>query len=194
MATTMTPWGYDIDGDLQPIIDIDTFHAVTGRAFADDRRIEDAIAFASANVRGWCGWHVVGSLPCTATIDGGERIVWLPSTCVTSVERVEVLGEDVTSRCQWSRRGELRLPYSPDALQAVSVEYTAGFPKAPDDVAGVVVHRVIHMCSLPYGIVQQTIGSTSMQFDSKAADGIGLAYFTDSDKRGLSAYRLEEAR
>ena len=198
MPTSATPWGYDVtlaQGEtLPPILTLARFHEMTANAFVSDGRIQHAIDVAAARVRSYCGWHVVGSLDCVATLDGGERKVWLPSTHVTDVTSVTVCGEDVTDSCEWSRRGELRLPYSPDRLRAVVVAFESGFAEVPGELEGLLVHRVMHEVALPFGIASQTIGSTSTTFSANVADGLGTCHLTPSDKLALSAYRLEEAR
>ena len=167
---------------------------MTGRRFVSDGRIQSDIDGVTARFRMHCGWHVAPSLTCVATIDGGERTVWLPSTNVTAVESVLVCGEDVTDRCEWSRLGQLRLPFSPDVLRAVVVRFTSGHDPVPDDLEALVVHRVIHDVALPFGIQQETAGSVSVSYAQSAVAGQGIAHLTASDRSALSAYRLVEAR
>ena len=38
MAYTMTPWGYDVDGELPPLITVDEFDAMTGGKWASGAR------------------------------------------------------------------------------------------------------------------------------------------------------------
>lgn len=198
MAATATPWGYDVVLDagevIPPILTIDQFHELTGGRFVGDARIQTDIDAVTARVRTHCGWHVAGSLMCVATIDGGERTVWLPSTHVTRLVSVEVCGTDVTDRCQWSRIGQLRLPHSPDVLRAVVATFESGFAEAPEDLAALVAHRVIHDVALPFGIQQETAGSVSVSYNQNAIAGQGPTHLTASDRAALSAYRLVEAR
>lgn len=194
MAYVATAWGYDVDGDVPPILTLDGFHDLTGSKFVSDDRIQYAIDAATARFRSYCGWHVCDALDCACTLDGGERRVWLPSMHVTAIESVEVCGQDVTDSCEWSRTGELRLPWSPDRLGAVSVRFTSGYPEAPADLAALVAHRVIHDVALPFGVQQETAGSVSVSYAQGAVSGQGLAHLTASDRSALSAYRLQEVR
>lgn len=198
MAACETPWGYDVELDagesIPAILTLARFHEMTGGSFVSDTRIQSAIDAATARVRSYCGWHVVGSLECTAVLDGGERRLWLPSTHVTALSSVTVQGVDVTGSCEWSRRGELRLPWSPDELGAVVAVFTSGFAEVPGELEGLLVHRVVHEVALPFGIASETIGSTSRTYSANAADGTGTCHLTASDREALSAYRLVEAR
>ena len=198
MAASETPWGYDVELDagesIPEILSVARFHEMTAYSFVDDDRIAHAIAAAAARIRSFCGWHVVGSLDCIATLDGGERRLWLPSTHVTALTSVTVCGVDVTDSCEWSRRGELRLPWSPDVLGAVVVAFTSGFAEVPGEIEGLLAHRVVHEVALPFGIASETIGSTSRTYSANAADGTGTCHLTSSDREALSAYRLVEAR
>lgn len=198
MPLSATPWGYDVelgDGEsLPPLLTLDGFHELTGSKFVSDARIESALAATSARFRTYCGWHVAGSATCEATLDGGERRLWLPSSHVTSVESVMVLGEDVTESCEWSRMGELRLPFSPDRLRAVTVRFASGFAAVPEDLAALVAHRVVHEVALPFGVQQETAGSVSVSYAQSAVAAQGSLHLTASDRAALSAYRLWEAR
>lgn len=198
MPTSVTPWGYDVelaDGeDMPALLTLDGFHELTGHKFADDERLQSRIDAATARFRTYCGWHVAGSLPCVATLDGGERVMWLPSMHVTDVTSVVVCGEDVTDRCEWSRLGQLRLPHSPDRLRAVTVAFQSGFADVPEDLAALVAHRVIHDVALPFGVQQETAGSVSISYAHSAVGGQGMAHLTASDRAALAAYRLQEAR
>lgn len=194
MAYVATPWGYDVDGAVPPILTLEGFHEMTGGRFVSDDRIQSAIDAASARFRSWCGWHIATSLSCRVTLDGGERRVWLPSTNVTTVTSVTVCGHDVTESCQWSRMGELRLPYSPDVLSAVVVEYVGGYADVPLDIAALVADRVTHEIALPFGVQQETAGNVSISYAQGAVSGQGSVHLTQSDRAALSAYRLQEVR
>lgn len=194
MAYVATPWGYDVDGDVSPLLTLEGFHELTGSKFVSDERIQSAIDAATARFRSYCGWHVAEPCACRAVLDGGERRVWLPSAHVSALTSVTVCGEDVTDACQWSRMGELRLPCSPDVLQAVVVEYVGGYPSVPVDLAALVADRVVHEVALPFGVQQETAGSASVSYAQGAVNGQGSVHLTQSDRAALSAYRLREVR
>ena len=194
MAYDATPWGYDVDGVVPPLLDACLFHAMTGFRFTDDERIQAAIDGVTARVRAHCGWHISGSLKCRATLDGGETSVWLPSTHVTDVTKVSVCGTDVTDSCEWSRRGLLRLPHSPDRLGAVVVEFDSGLSEPPAELLALVVDRVTNAVSMPFGVQQETAGSVSVSYAYSAIAGQGVSGLPATDRATLSSYRLEEVR
>lgn len=192
MAYTPTPWGYDVDGTLPPLISADEFCAIKGSNWASDERLDSAIAAASASIRNACGWHVAPSMPCRATIDGnGSRNVFLPTNHLTGVTSVSVGGEG-TDAYQWSRIGQLRLERPlPCDLQAAEIEYTAGFdvdalPDLAEAVAAVVLHRI----ALSYGVVSETAGGVSISYAQSAAYGGATASLTDSESAALMPYRV----
>lgn len=194
-----TPWGYEVDleayeGALPPIITLEEFHDLTGNAFSQDERIEREIAAISARFRTYCGWHIWPSLSCTATLDGGERCVWLPATNVTALASVTVSGTALdVAACQWSRIGQLRLPPTPDVLSSVAVAYTAGFADCPEDLALLVAHRVVHNVAMPFGIASETVGRVSRSYVTSMASDAGGPNLTRRDRDTLATWRIEEA-
>lgn len=196
MATSPTPWGYDVVLDagesIAPLLTLAQFHEMTGDRFVDDERIQSAIDAATAGFRSWCGWHIAPQLTCHATIDGGKRTVWLFTTELVGVESVTVCGQDVTDSCEWSRMGLLRLPYSPNRLRAIEVTYTCGYADVPEDLAALVAHRVLHEVALPFGVQQEVAGSMSVSYATSAINGQGATHLTASDRSALSAYRRQE--
>lgn len=195
MAYTPTPWGYDVDGTLPPLITADEFCAIKGSNWAGDERLGSAIAAASASIRNACGWHVAPAMPCRATIDGdGSRNVFLPTTHLSGVTSVEV-GGTATEDYQWSRIGQLRLARPlPCDLQAATVEYVAGYdaeslPDLMEAVAAVVLHRI----ALSYGVVSESAGGVSVSYAQSAAYGGATAALTDSERAALAPYRVVRA-
>lgn len=192
MAYAPTPWGYDVDGTLPPLISADEFCAIKGDKWADDERLEPAIASASASIRNACGWHVAPSMPCRATIDGdGSRNVFLPTNHMTGITSVEVGGTEVTDY-QWSRIGQLRLSRPlPCDLQAATIDYTAGYdveslPDLLGDVADVVLHRI----ALSYGVTSETAGGVSISYAQSAASGAAASSLTDDERAALAPYKV----
>ena len=192
MAWVQTPWGYDAEGELEPLITTADFHELTDHRFAEDARIATAIAASSNAIRNWCGWHVAGSVACRATMDGGERRLWLPSNHVTAITSVTVMG-DVTSDYQWNRLGLLRIPRTPDELQAVVVEYEAGYDSVPPEIAELVRDHVERAVSKSRGIAQETAGSVSISYAQSYAAALGGVSLTPTDREVLAPYRLVEA-
>lgn len=194
MGWRLTPWGYEVEGGFPPgpLIDVEYFHEFSRHTYANDEGIERAVEQCSAAIRSRCGWHVAPDLRCRATLDGGRPTLWLPANQVLEVESVEVLGEPVDD-FQWSRLGQLRLPTPPDVLGAVVVTYRAGLPDVPEDLAGLVAHRVMHAVATPFGVTQETAGSVSISYSQSAANDAGGVTLTARDVDLLAPYRLVEA-
>lgn len=194
MAYQLSPWGYEIDGDLAPIVTLEEFQARTANAYTQTDKITAALAGASAVVRNACGWHVAPSMPCRATMDGGERRTFLPSMFVTNVSSVAVQGEDVTDACEWSRLGELRIhAYVPDRLRAVVCEYVAGV-EAMEDLKALVTSVVQRAVGVTYGVSSETAGGVSITYGSGAVAGAGGVLLTPADVAALAPYMLRTAR
>ena len=192
MAWELTPWDYETDGPLGPLIDAETFSALTSGRYAADSRVGDMIDACTSAIRNYCGWHVAGSVACRAVLDGGESSLWLPSNHVLSVTSVEVLGTPVTCY-EWNRQGLLRLPRVPDVLRAVVVEYVAGHDSVPEDLVQLVKERVERALSGARGVTQETAGGVSVSYAPSFATDLGGVSLSASDKDALCGYRLVEA-
>ena len=194
MAYTPTPWGYDVDGTLPPLITAEEFCAIKGESYASDERLEPAIAAASASIRNACGWHVAPSMPCMVTVDGeGNRNVFLPTNHITGVTSVAVGGTEATDY-QWSRIGQVRLSRPlPCDLQAATVEYVAGYDEAPQDLMDAVASVVLHRIALSYGVVSETAGGVSMSYAQSAAYGGASPALVDSELAALAPYKVVRA-
>ena len=193
MAYTMTPWGYDVDGTLPPLITRGQFDAITGGKWAADERIDSAISAASAAIRDYCGWHVSPSMPCRATLDtDGSASMWLPTTCLTSVESVTVGDSALDSdEYQWSRIGQVLPRSRPCArLQGATVEYHAGMDASPADLAAIVAGLVVRGVALSYGVTSESAGGVSVSYAQGAAYAASAASLTDADRASLSRHRV----
>lgn len=196
MSYTLTPWGYEVDGTLAPLIDVATFDDMTGYAWEGDPRVTPAISAACAAIRNYCGWHVSPSAACRVTLDtDGSASLWLPTRCLTAVTSVIAHGIEATD-FQWSRLGQV-LPQSPVApgLQAAIVEYTAGIPVTGDLlalVAGVVAHTIA-LTPQSYGVITETAGGVSLTRAQGAAYGGISATLTDTERAALAPYRVVRA-
>lgn len=192
MAWVQTPWGYETEGELDPLITTEEFHELTDHKYADDARIEPAIMACSNAIRSACGWHVAPNVACRATMDGGERRLWLPASHVTTVTAVSVCGSEVTAY-EWNRQGLLRIPYAPDVLRAVVAEYDAGHATVPAELAELVRDHVERVVSKSRGIAQETAGSVSISYAQSYAASLGGVSLTPTDREVIGHYRLTEA-
>lgn len=192
MAWVQTPWGYEAEGELDPLITTEEFHELTDHKYATDARIAPSIAACSSAVRNACGWHVWPHVACRATMDGGERRLWLPANLVTTVSAVSVCGSEVTAY-EWNRQGLLRVPYSPDVLRAVVAEYEAGYADVPYELKELVRDHVERSVSKSRGIAQETAGSVSISYAQSYAATLGGVSLSPTDREVIGHYRLTEA-
>lgn len=190
MSYRITPWGYEVNGNLPPLIDIDTFNSITGGKWASDERIEAMLDAASAAVRNHCGWHVAPNVACRETIDtdAPTKSIWLPTTCMTALDAVGV--GDCEIEAEWSRIGQVRTGvHIPRGLQAATVEYHAGYSYVPADLAAVVAGVIVHAVALSYGVTSESAGGVSVSYASGAAyGGAAMASLTDADRAALVPY------
>ena len=195
MSYQITPWGYEVDGTPLSLITIDAFDALTGGKWAGDKRVEAMLDPASAAVRNFCGWHIVTNVPCRATIDADAptRTLWLPTTCLTSLDRIVIGDAEVGG--EWSRLGQVRPDRPvPRGLQAATVEYHAGFERTPPDLEAVVVGVIVHAVALSYGVTSESAGGVSVSYASGAAyGGAAIASLTDADREALIPYKAVTA-
>lgn len=194
MAFTATPWGYDVDGTLPPLITDSEFDSMTGGKWAEDSRIVPTIEAASAAIRARCGWHVYPSMSCRATLDAdGSRSLWLPTSHLTGVTSIEVDGDEM-SGYQWSKLGQV-LPADRVApgLQAVTATYTAGFDELPADIAATVAGAVVRAVAMSYGVTAESAGGVSVSYANGAAYGGAGVSLTDADLAAIGQYRAVRA-
>lgn len=196
MAYTMTPWGYDVDGSMPPLIDVDTFDELTGGRYAGDARVPAAIDAASSAIRAFCGWHVAPVLPCRHVTDGERGDIWLPCAGLRSVESV-TFGDAEQVVVGFNRLGRVRTKGAQPlgGLGDVSVSYTAGYDLADTpDLAQVVAQRVVAQVAMgAYGVASETAGGVSVSYSGTALSDAGGAFIPESARAALAPYRLVSA-
>lgn len=196
MAYTLTPWGYEIDGTLQPLLTVADFNALTGSAWAGDARVELAIKAASAALRNFCGWHVAPSASCRAVIDTeGARSLFLPTRILTGVTSVTVHGAEVTDY-EWSAIGQVLLHSRPTpGLRAVTVDYTAGLASTDDldALAASMAARTLALSPKSYGVVSESAGGVSITRAQGAAYSLVAVTLTDGERDALMPYKVVRA-
>ena len=188
-----TAWGYDVRGDLAPIVSLETFNLVTGRKYVGDPRIAQALMAASQAVRSECGWHVAPSAACVAHPNGGSTVLRLPASYVSTVAGVTEDGEELSSSAyEWRPDGLMRrkdrCTWS-DRWGGLEVEYTAGYDLAavPDLVEAVCAITVGVMSVAP-GLISESADGVSVSYSSSASSI--AAALTSQQKNALAPYKV----
>lgn len=179
-----TAWGYDVDAScLPPLLSAAEFQSMTGGRY-DAGRAELALAAASAAVRNACGWHISPSLDCTAVLTAEGKLARVPAAYVSEVSRVEERGKTgtwaelmVPGEAEWSHNGVIRrccFKAFPPALDAVRVEYTAGYDvHAVPDLAHAVMGIAEGVLALPAGVSSESAGGVSVSYSASASSIAG---------------------
>lgn len=189
----------DLWADLP--IDGETVHALSGGMLPADS--EDSAA-SVRRILGWvrryCGWHVIGEVTETLTVDGtGEATVHLPTLRLVDVAAVSEdtwSGAELTTTTRstpvdytWSVHGilEKRSGRWTRERRGVHVTCTHGF-EAADALLGVVVAAAVRHTSAPDGNALSRVGDIAYQPNGAAAAG-GSAFLL-SEYAVLDHYRL----
>ncbi|WP_278591448.1 hypothetical protein [Olsenella uli] len=181
-----TPWCYDADGAVPPLMTPAEFVAATGGQFAaTTETVSWALDAYSAAMRALCGWHVAPSVRCEFVGDGG-RVLRLPAMAVSEVASVSVGGEAIDPVCyEWTPEGLVRFVRPCAAIRAgwhaVRVAYVAGHDSAADLQATLVALVSEFLVSHP-GISSQTAGGTQVGYSAS----VGVR----SHASELAPYRL----
>lgn len=184
-----TAWGYEVSGEIQPIISKDQFNQMTGSAYANNPRVESALAAASQVIRNYCGWHVAPSMSCTAYPVGGSHVMRLPASYISGVTRV-MDDSVVLTDYEWRSDGLLRREEGwPDKWNKVKVEYTAGYDIAAlPDLAESICSIVTGVLAISAGVSSESADGVSVSY-SKDASSIAAA-LTSQQKSALEPYRV----
>lgn len=145
---------------------------------------QSLIDSATAEVRGYCGWHVTPSLSETVTLDAsGGTSLMLPSLHVTAVTAVLADGTALTTDdYAWSQVGVLTYLTGcwPVKAGSVVVTFTHGYDDALD-LAQVILARATRTKSNPTSAKTMTAGPFAESFDS--------VFFAD-ERATLDRYRI----
>lgn len=154
-------------------------------------------------VRSYCGWHVVGEITETLTVDGtGARTVHLPTlrvVDVASVAEVTWSGQELVDTVRsspvdftWSAHGvlEKRTGCWTRERRGIKATLTHGFAAA-DDLIGVVIAAAVRHTGSPDGNALARVGEISYQ--SSGAGAAGGSAFLMSEYAILDHYRLNPA-
>lgn len=154
-------------------------------AAASQTTDEDALAYASAIVREYCGWHIAPSLTEARVLDSdGSAVLLLPTMHMTDLGSVEA-AQVALLGVQWSANGILYWPARfPAGLRMVSATFTHGWDAAPASVQAVVA------------AVARRMPRAGQAVSSEGAGGVTRAYvtpsgaFTATEAMVLDRYRL----
>lgn len=188
-----TPWGYDVDAAVDPIVDVSDFNRITGGAFVANPRVEAALMAASQAVRNACGWHVSPSLECTAHPVGGGAVLRLSAGYVSSIESITVDGETISSDdYQWRSDGLVRLTNGrkwTDDWGAIEVAYTAGYSAdAVPDLVEAVVAIASGVLSVSAGVISESADGVSVSYSANASSI--AAALTSQQQAALAPYKV----
>lgn len=187
----MTPWGYEVDGYLDPLISSDDFNAITGGAYAANPRVESALNAASQVVRNYCGWHICPATSCAAWPMGSGNIRRLPAGYVSEITGMTENGEAVTDY-EWRKDGLIKRRCWAEGWGAAEVNYIAGYEvEAVPDLAEAVAAITAGVLSVSAGVTSESADGVSISY-SQSASSIASA-LTAGQKSALDAYKVVNA-
>ena len=189
-----TVWGYDVE-NMPPLLTVEKFHNMTGGAYMNNSRAEQALLAASQAIRNYCGWHICPSVKCTAYPEGGAIVAKLPAGYVSAINSITENGVTLAADdYQWRKDGLIRKKCQrwSDDWDAIEVSYTAGYSEdAVPDLKEAV-------CSIASGVLAVAAGVSS-----ESADGVSISYqasassvassLTSQMKSALEPYKVVDS-
>ena len=187
-----TVWGYDVE-NMPPLLTVEKFHNMTGGAYMNNSRTEQALLAASQAIRNYCGWHICPSLDCKAYPVGGEKLLKLPAGYVSAIKSVKEDGIDLRGgQYEWRHDGLIRrsqFKIWSHAWDAIEVEYTAGYPvEAVPDLAEAIRAITEGVLAVSAGVTSESADGVSISYSSSASSI--AAALTSSQKAALAAYKV----
>ena len=210
----LSPWGYIIDAETLPnFLTFGEFNNFTNGKFGADMRIMSNIPAATESIRNYCGWHIAPSLLCGMLYNvrdlrdafvGPDLLVQLPSTYVTSIEKVVVNavwnadtndwdGDVITDYDIGMGTGLLRI-YDVGALDRKSkifIKFVSGYETAPASIKGLTADCISHSVANPYGVSSESAGGVSVSYSGVWAGMSASSSLPSETKEVLEAYRLK---
>lgn len=189
-----TAWGYDVTGEISPIISVNDFNTMTGNIYSTNPRVASALNAASQAIRNYCGWHICPALSCTAEPEGGSQVLRLPATYVSAISGITEDGTALaSSEYQWRKDGLVRRKgVWSDNWGGLTVSYTAGFAvTAVPDLAEAVCAITAGVLSVAAGVVSESADGVSISY-SQSASSIA-AGLTSQYKSALQPYKVVES-
>jgi hypothetical protein len=131
---------------------------------ADDARALRILRNASGAVRAAAGYQQFSRVDDDVVVlRGGGPVLELPQRPVIAVTAINGLTTD-----QWAWDGGQRLGFVSGGWwgSAVQVTYSHGYDDIPDDVVGIVLTAAARAWMNPAGLVSETVGAASFQYDT----------------------------
>ena len=205
MANILTPWGYDIVVDdldstdgIPPIISPEEFEKITGGAYSGTQdSVKLTLAAVSSAVRDYCGWHISPALKCEYKTEEADRLLWLPSMFVKSIDSISYKGAPLdVSGIEWRRSGVVRIADAQTNQKwgDYTIDYTAGIDNGAAALKQIVAQIAVNALAAAPGIRSESAGQVSVTYNT-TGDGItGGISLLDRDKMLLQPYRLTNVR
>lgn len=203
----LTTWGYKIEDaeELEEVISVPEFNALTANKYAGDVRIEPNIKAAGAAIRNYCGWHVFPNLACSFSErllhgngnlkrSGTDILIQLPATFVTEVSSVRIDGEE-SDDFSFDENGLVRVfdvyTHTVTRKTLISVEYRAGLiDPMMDAVKELAAHRVTHALASSAGVQSETAGGVSITYSANWINSARATALADDNKEVLAPYNV----
>lgn len=155
------------------------------------------IAYASAWIRAYCGWHIYPSQQDTLTLDTfGGQLLLLPTLHMTALGAIVLTADTSTvdpATLSWSQTGALAyrptagvfpvaVPCWPIGLRTVSATFTHGYDEVPDAIKAVAVGVAKRMGAGFSNVTQEQAGLVTRSY--------GGITFTPAEQSALNRYRI----
>lgn len=156
----------------------------------------DRVDFVTAQVRGYCGWHISPSVTQTVTLDSdGGKLLTLPSLHVTAVTSITIGGTAVDmATVKWSANGLVQIAdcsYFAYGYRNVVVTFTHGWPETPMDLRAAMTNIVKRAAVTDGLIVQETFGPFSKTYSSTAGGPVSdRTGYATAEELVLNRYRI----
>jgi len=156
------------------------------------------LAYSTAWIRAYCGWHIAPSIIDAATLDTfGGRTLRLPTLHLTDVAYVTYTADDSVvdpDDLSWSTVGlvERSCGCWPRGLGTVTVEFTHGFDTVPEVLRALTVQMATRLPAQFASVTSETAGGVTRQYGGLLSGQAAVAnYMTASEKIILDMhYRL----
>lgn len=164
-----------------------------GNISPTDGRSQLILDGATQAIQRYAGWNIAPPEDVTVTLDGGGRVLYLPSLKVNSVASVLVDGVAVTDY-EWSRRtGNLRRKAGacfPEVWGGIVVAFNSGYAAVPADLKEVVLQVASVALSSPTGATREQAGAVAMAWATTAPGVSGGLTLLARDLAIVDSYRL----